>query len=102
MKFVLIGKEAHTMPYAIELSASSVQPALSEAGNFDKGRNFFQPMFWIDLDAGTVQRVVRGRDRKFELVDEAFNQNLGVDTTPAFLLGREVEIEEPTTQEIAE
>lgn len=102
MKFVLIGKEAHTMPYAIELSANSVQPALAEAGSFDKDRNFFQPMFWIDLDAGTVQRVVRNKDRKFELVDEAFNQNLGVDTPPAFLLGQEVEIEKPITQEITE
>ena len=102
MNFVLIGKEAHTMPYAIKLSASGVEPALAEASSFDKGRNFFQPLFWIDLDTGAVQRVVRTKNRKFALVDEAFNQSLGVDTPPAFFLGQEVEIEEPMTQEIAE
>lgn len=102
MKFILIGKEAHTMPYAIELSATSVQSALDEAGGFDKNRNFFQPLFWVDVEAGAVSRVVRGKDRKFVLAGEAFNQNLGTDTPPAFFLNEKVEIEKPTTQEIAE
>ena len=90
------------MPYAIELSATSVQAALDEAGGFDENRNFFQPLFWVDMESGAVSRVVRGRDQKFALVGEAFNQKLGTDTPPAFFLDEKVEIEEPITQEITE
>ena len=90
------------MPYAIELSATSAQSALNEASGFDKNRNFFQPLFWVDVEAGAISRVVRGTDRKFVLAGEAFNQTLGSDTPPAFFLNEKVEIEKPTTQEIAE
>ena len=75
MKYVVIGKQIHTLPYAIEVKDQTA------AMKVDKGRPSFKPMFLIDFDNRQIQRLATDEDGRFRTVDDAFNEELGKHTT---------------------
>lgn len=75
MKYAVIGRQIHTAPYAIE--AGDMAAAMS-AG---EDRPSFVPMFVIDFDERSVQRLARGEDGAVMVIDEAFNEGIGRHTT---------------------
>jgi hypothetical protein len=79
MRFLLIAQEAHTLPYAIELTEETVEQALVSTADLEEGRNIFRPFMLIDMESGEVKRPVR-TEQGWTLSDTAFTQNFGVDT----------------------
>ena len=88
MKYAVIGKQIHTLPYAIEVKDQTA------AMKVDKNRPSFKPMFLIDFDNRQVQRLVTDEDGKFRLIDDAFNEELGKHTTLEQMLRMTQEITE--------
>ena len=95
MSYILIAKEAHTLPYAVKLDEKSVDKAMSKVKSMasrDK-KPLFQPQFLIDLSTGDIQRVVKKEDG-YTLVDRAFEANLGSATPDEYFT------QQVSTQEI--
>ena len=76
MKFLLIGREAHTLPYAIEITEETLEKALVSTAELEEGRNLFQPEILVDLDTGETKRLIK-RNNRWDIHDSAFVQNLG-------------------------
>jgi hypothetical protein len=61
MKFLLIGSELITRPYAFEFDSEDVKAALEVASDMseDPQRSSYYPMFLINQDTNECLRVVR-------------------------------------------
>ena len=75
MKYAVIGRQIHTMPYAIEVSDMT-----AAVGVGDK-RPSFVPMFVIDFENRAVKRLAKDGDGVVQVIDEAFNEEIGRHTT---------------------
>jgi hypothetical protein len=73
MKYAVIGRQAHTLPYVVEVNDKAVT-----ADSMARG---FEPMFVVDFEAGSIQRLARGEDGAVMVIDEAFNEGIGRHTT---------------------
>ena len=94
MKFIFIVCDAINMPYAVDVTANTIEEALTKGRTLEEGRPFFQPLFVFNAETAEIKRIVRDSDRSFCLVDGAYEQ-FGNATTPAQLLGRGIVIEDP-------
>ena len=79
MSFILIGREAHTLPYAMNVPADSVDAVVSAIADMEPEKNLLQPYILIDLATGDSKRVYRSGDG-WALSDTAF-EVLGLATT---------------------
>lgn len=82
MKFLLMGQEATTLPYAIQIDADSLEAATSVAAEMKDApdRILFQPHLLANLETGDVVRVVWDEEKGgYISVDCAFDQ-LGIET----------------------
>ena len=75
MKYAVIGRQIHTMPYAIEVSDMTAAMAVGDS------RPSFVPMFVIDFENKAVKRLARDGDGVVQVIDEAFNESIGRHTT---------------------
>ena len=53
MKYAVIGRQIHTMPYAIEVGDMTAAMGVGD------NRPSFVPMFVIDFDSRTVKRLAK-------------------------------------------
>ena len=97
MSFLLTATDTYTMPYVVEINEDTLEQALTATASIKEGRLGFRPQFLINLETGEAQRVVEW-EGQFRLSDKAYQQNIGVDTGPAWLLDIDMEAEE-TAQE---
>ena len=72
--FILIGKELHTLPYAVELSATSIEEATAETGEMvmpsEEGRaTSLQGWFIIDMEAKQIYRMYATDDKEMKVTD---------------------------------
>lgn len=74
MKYAVIGRQLHTLPYAVEIGDKAVT-----ADSMAQG---FEPMFVVDFEAGSIQRLVRAEGGEFQLIESAFRDDIGKFTTP--------------------
>ena len=82
MKFLILGQEAHTLPYAISLDAESLDGVLEATVSIkdSASRNLFQPQLIVSLDTGEVKRMVWDKEADgYVLIDCAFDQ-FGIET----------------------
>ena len=86
MKFLLIGQEAHTLPFAIEITEETLQKALVSTANLEEGRNLLQVSFIVDLDTGEAKRTIR-TEAGWAVSDTAYDQNLGIATPDDYFQG---------------
>ena len=75
MKYAVIGRQIHTMPYAIEVGDMTAAMGVGD------NRPSFVPMFVIDFDSRTVKRLARDGEGVVQVIDEAFNESIGRHTT---------------------
>ena len=70
MKYAVIGRQIHTMPYAVEVND------IASAKSAGEDRPSWVPMFVVDFDSREVKRmgIVDG---EAVIVDGAFNADLG-------------------------
>ena len=97
--FVLIGTEAHTLPYAIRLDGSNVKEALAEVQSMivKEEPSSFQASFLVDMGAQSIHRVYCTQDRKMAITDaESSFETLGLGTAAEYFE------EKVGTMEIAE
>ena len=61
MKFLLIGSELTTRPYAFEFDGEDVKSALEVASSMssDLNRSYYMPQFLINLETDECLRIVR-------------------------------------------
>ena len=82
MRFLLMGQEATTLPYAVMIDADSLKAATSVVADMKKStsRVLFQAHLMANLETGEVVRVVwDGASNGYISVDCAFDQ-LGIET----------------------
>jgi len=117
MDYILIGAEMHTLPYATEIKADSLEAAKAFASDFIKSSygdwetvtdeegneshqrknnlNHYRAYFLIDTKAGVIKRVFFNQQRELHLSDDnAAFVGLG-DGTPEVLSHPE-ELDTPT------
>ena len=93
MRYLLIGQEAHTLPYAIEITEETLEQALLSTADIEEGRNLYQAMFIVDLETGEAKRTVRDKKGAWTVSDTAYTQNLGIATPDEYF-------QEPETMEM--
>ena len=77
MKFLILGQEAHTLPYAVSLDAESLDGALEATVSIKEStsRNLFQTHLIVSLDTGEVKRMIWDKEADgYALIDCAFDQ----------------------------
>ena len=82
MRFLMLGQEAHTLPYAVNIEADSLSAATSIVADMKESteRNLFQPYLMADLETGNVVRIVWDNESEgYISVDCAFDQ-FGIET----------------------
>ena len=82
MRFLILGQEAHTLPYAVNIEAESLAAATSVVADMKESpdRNLFRPYLMADLETGNVVRIVWDRESESYIsVDCAFDL-LGIET----------------------
>jgi len=82
MKFLLMGQEATTLPYAVIINADSLEAATSVAAEMKESpdRVLFQPHLMADLETGDVVRIVWDSETQgYISIDCAFDQ-FGIET----------------------
>lgn len=70
MKYAVIGRQIHTMPYAVEVDD------VASAKSAGEGRPSWVPMFIVDFDNKEVKRMGIVDD-EVVIVDGAFNEEIG-------------------------
>ena len=89
MSYVLIAKEAHTLPFAVNLDVSSVDEALVKVADVETAelRSLFAPLMLVEVGTGEVIRVVRrGADGPYEAAGMAY-EKLGEHTRADYFDG---------------
>ena len=84
MRYLLIGQEAHTLPFAIEITEETLEQALVSTADMEDGRNLFQAIFIVDLETGEAKRTARDGNGSWTVSDTAYTQNLGIATTDEY------------------
>jgi hypothetical protein len=82
MKFLILGQEAHTLPYAVSLEADSLDGAAASTAAIKDlpNTNLFQTHLIVSLDTGEVKRMVWDRESDgYVLIDCAFDK-FGIET----------------------
>ena len=82
MRFLLLGQEATTLPYAVTIDADSLGAAISVAADMKESpdRILFQPYLMADLETGNVARIAWDRESESYIsVDCAFDK-FGIET----------------------
>lgn len=79
MRYLLIGQEAHTLPFAIEITEESLEQALVSTANLEEGRNLLQVSFIVDLETGEAKRTIRS-EAGWAVSDTAYTQDIGIST----------------------
>jgi hypothetical protein len=82
MKFLILGQEASTLPYAVSVDAENLDGALEATVSIKNSpsRNLFQPHLIASLDTGEVKRMVWCKEVDgYVLIDCAFDQ-FGIET----------------------
>ena len=82
MRFLLMGQEATTLPYAVMIEAESLEAATNVAVEMKDSpdRILFQPHLMANLETGEVVRVVWDRDSNgYISIDCAFDK-FGIET----------------------
>jgi hypothetical protein len=82
MKFLILGQEAHTLPYAVSLDTADLDGALTASMEIKESndRNLFHTHLIVNLDTGEVKRMVWDKEANgYVLIDCAFDK-FGIET----------------------
>ena len=82
MKILILGQEAHTLPYAVSIDTDDFNGAVTTAMEMkeSKDRNLFHTHLIANLDTGEVKRMVWDKEADgYVLIDCAFDK-FGIET----------------------
>ena len=92
MKYLIIGQEAHTLPFVVEVDGQTLEQALVSTADLEEGRNLFYAMFIVDLETGEAKRTIR-TETGWAVSDTAYTQDIGI-STPDEYFQEEMELQE--------
>ncbi len=90
MSYILILQERNYLPHAVRLDADTPDAVTAEVAEVVQGAGLAVPEWLIEVATGDVRRVFKVENQVI-LSDTAFRSDLGIATTPDYLLSLEGE-----------